>query len=50
MTVLAKWWQRLLDWREARRQRYVEKQAAKHQVGEAYTDLWKDPRSGGGGP
>lgn len=49
MRILREWWQRFLDWRGARRQRYVEKLAAKrHYAGEADGELYKDPRSGGG--
>ena len=49
MAVLRQWWQRFLERRQARRQRWIEKQATKRRDSpDEYADLWKGGWGGGG--
>jgi hypothetical protein len=49
MAVLREWWQRFLERRQARRQQWIEKQAAKRRdLSDEYADLWKGSWGGGG--
>jgi hypothetical protein len=46
MAVLRDWWQRFLNWREGRRQRYIEKQAsARRDAPDAWSEADKPYRS-----
>jgi hypothetical protein len=50
MAVLRQWWQRLLERRQARRQRWIESQAInRRDLLDAHAERWRGVGPGGGG-